>query len=174
MRSPVATSNGCAPVFASYSAMTRFTSFMSAVAGSYSRIVVSPWDENVRTLAFISGLLRDFIWLPWERSWRGWSLNAIMHRCGKMSRRHFHGAKAENSLLLVLGDWRRTQTGIWISFLQQPLQRATGIATTLVRSLGATAMPSRKATTFPELAATRSPGTMMPTRFSGSAAETVM
>src|SRR5215467_7683345 len=111
MRSPVATSNGCAPVFASYSAMTRFTSSMSAVAGSYSRIVVSPWDENVRTLAFISGLLRDFIWLPWERSWRGWSLNAIMHRCGKMSRRHFHGAKAENSLLLVLGDWRRTQTG---------------------------------------------------------------
>src|SRR5215471_2244260 len=61
MRSPVATSNGCAPVFASYSAMTRFTSSMSAVAGSYSRIVVSPWDENVRTFAFISGLLWDYL-----------------------------------------------------------------------------------------------------------------
>jgi hypothetical protein len=32
---------------------------MSAVAGSYSRSVVSPWDENVRILAFMFGLLRD-------------------------------------------------------------------------------------------------------------------
>src|SRR5437660_11846612 len=53
MRSPVAMSNGCAPVLASYSAITRLTSSMSAVAGSYSRIVVSPWDENVTILAFM-------------------------------------------------------------------------------------------------------------------------
>src|SRR5713226_6516425 len=59
MRSPVAMSNGCAPVLASYSAITLFTSSMSAVAGSYSRSVVSPWDENVRILAFMFGLLRD-------------------------------------------------------------------------------------------------------------------
>jgi hypothetical protein len=32
---------------------------MSAVAGSYSRRVVSPRDENVRILAFMFGLLRD-------------------------------------------------------------------------------------------------------------------
>jgi hypothetical protein len=32
---------------------------MSAVAGSYSRSVVSPWDEKVRILAFMLGLLRD-------------------------------------------------------------------------------------------------------------------
>src|SRR5690348_4132133 len=54
------------------------------------------------------------------------------------------------------------------------LQRARGIAITFVKSLGGTATPSRKATTLPELAATRSPGTMMPTRFRGSAAESVM
>src|SRR4029077_11119739 len=59
MRSPVVISNGCAPVLASYSAITRFTSSMSAVAGSYSRSVVSPWDEKVTILAFIRGLLRD-------------------------------------------------------------------------------------------------------------------
>src|SRR5260370_794885 len=58
-RSPVAMSNGCAPVLASYSAITLFTSSMSAVAGSYSRSVVSPWDENVSILAFMFGLLRD-------------------------------------------------------------------------------------------------------------------
>src|SRR6266478_6231560 len=58
-RSPVAMSNGCAPVLASYSAITLFTSSMSAVAGSYSRSVVSPCDENVRILAFMFGLLRD-------------------------------------------------------------------------------------------------------------------
>src|SRR5437773_1581852 len=60
MRSPVAISNGWAPVLASYSAITLFTSSMSAVAGSYSRSVVSPWDEKVRILAFMLGLLRDF------------------------------------------------------------------------------------------------------------------
>src|SRR5258707_2712089 len=59
MRSPVAMSNGCAPVLASYSAITLFTSSMSAVAGSYSRSVVSPWDENVRILAVMLDLLRD-------------------------------------------------------------------------------------------------------------------
>src|SRR5207244_8702447 len=58
-RSPVAMSNGCAPVLASYSAITLFTSSMSAVAGSYSRSVVSPWDENVRILDFMFGLLWD-------------------------------------------------------------------------------------------------------------------
>src|SRR5713101_1578876 len=59
MRSPVAISNGWAPVLASYSAITLFTSSMSEVAGSYSRRVVSPWDEKVRILAFMLGLLRD-------------------------------------------------------------------------------------------------------------------
>src|SRR5713101_3592466 len=52
-------SNGCAPVLASYSAITLFTSSMSAVAGSYSRSVLSPRDENVSILAFMFGLLRD-------------------------------------------------------------------------------------------------------------------
>src|ERR1700756_4174132 len=91
MRSPVAISKGCAPVFASYSAMTRFTSSMSAVAGSYSRMVVSPWDENVSILAFILGLLRDihFGFPVGGSRWVGRSLNAIMHRFPKMSRLHF-------------------------------------------------------------------------------------
>src|SRR5215813_14496086 len=72
MRSPVAISNGWAPVLASYSAITRFTSSMSAVAGSYSRSVVSPWDENVRILAFMFGLLRDVhCGLLWNSSERG-------------------------------------------------------------------------------------------------------
>src|SRR5579872_40563 len=61
MRSPVAMSNGCAPVLASYSAITSLTSSMLAVAGSYSRSVVSPRDENVRILAFMVGLLLTFI-----------------------------------------------------------------------------------------------------------------
>jgi hypothetical protein len=34
---------------------------MSAVAGSYSRRVVSPTDENVRILAFMFGLLWTFV-----------------------------------------------------------------------------------------------------------------
>src|SRR6266446_1602276 len=59
MRSPVAMSNGCPPVLASYSAINLFTSSMSAVAGSYSRSVVSPRKENVRILAFMFDLLRD-------------------------------------------------------------------------------------------------------------------
>src|SRR2546423_15152854 len=41
------------------------------------------------------------------------------------------------------------------------------------RSSGGTATPSRKATIRPEFAATRCPGTIMPTRLRGSAAETV-
>src|SRR5215469_7841182 len=53
-------SNGCAPVWASYSAINRFTSSMSAVSGSYSRRVVSPTGENVRILAFTFGLLQAF------------------------------------------------------------------------------------------------------------------
>ena len=53
-------------------------------------------------------------------------------------------------------------------------QRARGIGITVECSGGATATPSRNATSWPELAATRSPGTMMPTRFNGSAAEIVM
>src|ERR1700676_5461610 len=53
-------SNGCAPVLASYSAIISFTSCILAVAGSYSRSVVSPWDENVRILAFMVGLLLTF------------------------------------------------------------------------------------------------------------------
>src|SRR5438105_12541270 len=38
----------------------------------------------------------------------------------------------------------------------------------------ALAMPSLKVTNFPEIAGTLSPGTMMPTRLSGSAAEIVI
>src|SRR5260221_4653296 len=72
MRSPLAMSNGCAPVLASYSAITLFTSSMSAVAGSYSRSVVSPWDEKVRILAFMFGLLGDVHYgLLWNSSQRG-------------------------------------------------------------------------------------------------------
>src|ERR1700674_3448387 len=57
MRSPVAMSKDCAPVLTSYSAITLFTSSMSAVAGSYSRSILSPWVENVRIFAFMFGLL---------------------------------------------------------------------------------------------------------------------
>src|ERR1700738_998612 len=66
MRSPVFISNGCAPVLVSYSAITLLTSSMSAVAGSYSRRVVSPRDENVSIFAFIFGLLRDVHVWPTE------------------------------------------------------------------------------------------------------------
>jgi hypothetical protein len=41
MRSPLAMSNGCAGL-----GITLFTSSMSAVAGSYSRSVVSPWMKR--------------------------------------------------------------------------------------------------------------------------------
>src|SRR5216684_5387326 len=66
-------SNGCAPVLASYSAINLFTSSMSTVAGSYSRSVVSPWDENVRILDFMFGLLWDvpfgFLWESSRQVW---------------------------------------------------------------------------------------------------------
>src|SRR6266436_3780246 len=72
-RSPVAMSNGCAPVLASYSAITLFTSSMSAVAGSYSRSVVSPRDENVRILAFMlvscGTFLFGFLWESTRQVW---------------------------------------------------------------------------------------------------------
>src|SRR5713101_6583111 len=89
-RSPVAMSNGCAPVLASYSAITLFTSSMSAVAGSYSRSVVSPWDENVRILAFMFGLLRDVhVWSTVGVESAGFvSLHAILHRFRELSRWH--------------------------------------------------------------------------------------
>src|SRR5467141_2159873 len=72
-RSPLAMSNGCAPVLASYSAITLFTSSMSAVAGSYSRRVVSPRDENVSILAFMFGLLRNVhVWSTEGGVGRAW------------------------------------------------------------------------------------------------------
>src|SRR5258706_10265871 len=72
MRPPLAMSNGCAPVLASYSAITLFTSSMLAVAGSYSRSVVSPWDEKVRILAFMFGSCGTSIYgLLWNSSQRG-------------------------------------------------------------------------------------------------------
>src|SRR5258708_36302254 len=87
MRSPVVISNGCAPVLASYSAITLFTSSMSAVAGSYSRSVVSPWDENVRILAVMFGLLRDVrlrVFCGTAVSGFG-SLLPILHRFSELS-----------------------------------------------------------------------------------------
>src|SRR5579872_2364271 len=91
MRSPVAMSNGCAPVLASYSAITSLTSSMLAVAGSYSRSVVSPRDENVRILAFMVGLLLTFFFgLLWERRLRVWvPFGVILHRFQRLSRRRF-------------------------------------------------------------------------------------
>src|SRR6266446_10981390 len=88
MRSPVAMSNGCAPVLASYSAITLFTSSMSAVAGSYSSSVVSPREENVTTLAFIFGLLGSIHFgFLWKRSW---GVPApILHRFPELSRWSF-------------------------------------------------------------------------------------
>src|SRR5229473_1804918 len=88
MRSPVAMSNGCAPVLASYSAITLFISSMSAVSGSYSRSVVSPLDENVRILAFMFGLLRDVrLRSSVEQLSAGFkSLYVISHRFREVSR----------------------------------------------------------------------------------------
>src|SRR5690349_6461000 len=88
MRSPVAMSNGCAPVLTSYSAMTLFTSSMSAVAGSYSRRVVSPRDEKVRIFAFMFGLLRNVhVWSAVGEEAEGLgSLSAILHRFREVSR----------------------------------------------------------------------------------------
>src|SRR5262250_2216000 len=91
MRSPVAMSNGWAPVLASYSAITLFTSSMSAVAGSYSRIVVSPWDENVKILAFIIDLPRMTRGFLREKAAENESLKLIMRRCAALSRYDFPG-----------------------------------------------------------------------------------
>src|SRR5260370_8596212 len=81
-------SNGRAPVLASYSAIALFTSSMSAVAGSYSRSVVSPWDENASILAFMFGLLRDVhVWSTvGAESGRFGSLHVILHRFRQLSR----------------------------------------------------------------------------------------
>src|SRR5215472_5850045 len=88
MRSPVSMSNGSAPVLASYSAITLLTSSISAVAGSYSRRVVSPECENTTILAFMVGLLRG---RPY-RSCEGGepagfgTLLLILHHCVALSR----------------------------------------------------------------------------------------
>src|SRR5438067_906759 len=211
MRSPVAMSNGCAPVFASYSAITRFTSSISAVAGSYSIRVVSPWDENVRILAFMLDLLRDFFWLPRVRSrWVGVPRRHIAliskdvktafprdsqatfratRKCsGRFLQRFPSNMTASTDvarkLRFILGVGKRV-LGRFLkhemdmhamatrSFLGST-QRAMGMEITFADSLRSRATPSRYETTLPELAARRSPGTMMPTRFSGSAAEIAM
>src|SRR5258705_9664613 len=97
MRSPVAMSNGCAPVWASYPAITSFTSSMSAVAGSYSRSVLSPSDENVRILAFMVDLLRDvnFRFPEGEKSGGFGSLRVILHRFSELSRQRFRTPDSE-------------------------------------------------------------------------------
>src|SRR5258707_15151110 len=97
MRSPVAMSNGCAPVWASYPAITSFTSSMSAVAGSYSRSVLSPSDENVRILALMFDLLRDvnFRFPEGEKSGGFGSLRVILHRFSELSRQLFRTHDSE-------------------------------------------------------------------------------
>src|SRR5712692_4817038 len=66
-------SNGCAPVLASYSAITLFTSSMSAVAGSYSRSVVSPCDEMSESWLSCSvscgTFLFGFLWKSSRQVW---------------------------------------------------------------------------------------------------------
>src|SRR6266853_2167096 len=96
MRSPAAMSNGCAPVLASYSAITLFISSMSAVSGSSSRSVVSPRDENVRILAFMFGLLRDVrLRSSVEQLSAGFeSLYVILHRFREVSRWQARGCLA--------------------------------------------------------------------------------
>src|SRR5258705_12842831 len=97
MRSPVAMSNGCAPVWASYPAITSFTSSMSAVAGSYSRTVLSPSDENDRILAFMFDLLRDikFRFPEGEQSGGLGSLRVILHRFSDLARQLFRTHDSE-------------------------------------------------------------------------------
>src|SRR5499433_2760207 len=101
MRSPVAMSNGCAPVWASYSAINLLTSSMSAVSGSYSRSVVSPRGENVTILAFMFGP-------PWNGHLRPGcgkivarfeSLKVILHLFAELSRRQFHCANAQKNFV---------------------------------------------------------------------------
>src|SRR5581483_5394189 len=48
------------------------------------------------------------------------------------------------------------------------------VAARMAVGSGVTATPSRNVTVLPEIAGTRSPGTITPTRLSGSAAERVM
>src|ERR1700730_7953468 len=94
MRSPVAMSNGCAPVLASYLAMTLFTSSMSAVAGSYSRNVVSPWDEKVRILAVMFGLPQDVHLRSSveQQSAEFGPLPLILHRFSELSMHNGHSS----------------------------------------------------------------------------------
>src|SRR6516225_10626958 len=90
-----AMSKGCAPVLASYSAMTQFTWSMSAVAGSYSRRVVSPTDENVRILAFMFGLLWTFVrGFLREATARQDPNPVILHRFSHLSRTLFPFGRA--------------------------------------------------------------------------------
>src|SRR5437667_2359960 len=94
-------SNGCAPVLASYSAINLFTSSMSAVAGSYSRRVVSPRDENVRIFAFMFGLLRDVhAWSYCGSGVGGFeSLCAILRRFREVSRWHSRRAAGDRDMV---------------------------------------------------------------------------
>src|SRR2546425_9308045 len=95
-------SNGCAPVCASYSAITLFTPSMSAVAGSYSRSVLSPSDENVRILAFM-------VWSPAGRQFSVscgkavgglGSLKVILHRFSELSSELFRANDPEEPALV--------------------------------------------------------------------------
>src|SRR6267142_1989910 len=85
MRSPVAKSNGCAPVLASYLAITLFTSSMSAVAGSYSRSVVSPREENVTIWhSYPVSCGRDkfsYVWVKNLIRASGYDLHSLYHAC---------------------------------------------------------------------------------------------
>src|SRR5260370_40088948 len=109
MRSPVASSNGCAPVLALYSAITLFTSSMSAVAGSYSRSVISPWDEKVRILAVMFGLLRDVHpRSSVEQLSAGFgSLYVILHRFREVSRWQSRRAAGDRDMVHQRPDWWR-------------------------------------------------------------------
>src|SRR5690349_10244983 len=94
------------PVLVSYSAINLFTSSMSAVAGSYSRIVVSPRDENVRILAFMFGLLRDL------SEWKAGALTAMIARAAD-----FYGPETLNGLpnVLVFEPFAKHQKASWLA-----------------------------------------------------------
>ncbi len=85
MRSPVAKSNRCAPVLVSYSAITLFTSFMSAVAGSYSRSVVSPREENgtiwLSYPVSCGGDKFSYVWVKNLIRACGYDLHSLYHSC---------------------------------------------------------------------------------------------
>ncbi len=59
-------------------------------------------------------------------------------------------------------------------FSQEAAPRTALISKTVARLAAGSATPSRKVTVLPEPAGTRSPGTMIPTRLRGSAADTEM